>query len=225
MMRLFAFFVLVLLGGASTPTLAQSQNAWIDDELFVPLRSGAGQQYRIVNRGLKTGTGVEIVEWPEDNNWAQVRYQDDEGWIQKQYLSRSPIARMRLEQLQQRFSTVQSELEAARTEREKLRNERDQLAGENDTLKSDLQQARDRVEHLEELAAEPMRLDKANKELNEKVSALRTELDQAQAQTAMLRDDKTSQQWAMGAGILLLGGILGWIFQSRGNRGRGSWMN
>ena len=88
-----------------------------------------------------------------------------------------------------------------------------------------LQQARDRVEHMEEVAAEPLRLDKANKELNEKVSALRTELDQAQAQTAMLRDDKTSQQWAMGAGILILGGILGWIFKARGNRGRGSWMN
>jgi LPXTG-motif cell wall-anchored protein len=41
----------------------------------------------------------------------------------------------------------------------------------------------------------------------------------------MLRDDKTSQQWAMGAGILILGGILGWIFKARGNRGRGSWMN
>ncbi len=225
MMRLFVLFVLVLLGGAAMPALAQSENAWIDDELYVPLRSGAGQQYRIVNSGLKTGTGVEIVEWPEDNDWARVRYQGEEGWIQKQYLSRSPVAQMQLERLQQRFSDVQSELEQAQTELDKLRDERDQLAEENETLKSDLQQAQDRVEHLEEVAAEPIRLDKANQELNEKVSALRTELDQAQAQNAMLRDDKTSQQWAMGAGILLLGGILGWIFKARGKRGRGSWMN
>lgn len=225
MMRLFVLLVLVLLGGATAPALAQSGEAWIDDELFVPLRSGAGQQYRVVNRGLQTGTAVEILEWPEDDDWAQVRYEDEKGWIQKQYLSRSPVAQMELERLQQRFNDVQSKQEDAEAELEALRDERDQLADEKETLESDLQEARDRLENLEEVAAEPMRLDKANKKLNEKVSALRTELDQAEAQNAMLRDDKTSQQWAMGAGILILGGVLGWIFKARGNRGRGSWMN
>jgi len=225
MMRVCVLFVLVLLGAAAGPALAQSENAWIDDELYVPLRSGAGQQYRIVNRGLKTGTAVEIVNWPEDGDWARVRHGEDTGWIHKQYLSRSPIARMKLERLQQRFNDLQSQFEQARTELQEVRGERDQLASENKTLQSDLQQARDRVERLEEVAAEPIRLDKANQKLNEKVSALRTELDQARAQNAMLRDDKTSQQWAMGAGILILGGILGWIFKSRGNRGRGNWMN
>lgn len=224
-MRVFALFLLVMLGSGAAPAWAQSDTAWIDDELYVPLRSGAGQQYRIVNRGLKTGTGVKIVEWPEDGDWVQVSHEGDKGWIQKQYLSRSPVAQMRLERLQQRFEQAQSKLEETQSSLEQARNERDQLASDNEKLQSELAEARDRVTHLEEVADKPIQLDKRNKELNEKVSSLRTELDQARAQNAMLRDDKTSQQWAMGAGILLLGGILGWIFKSRGSRNRGSWMN
>jgi SH3 domain protein len=225
MKSLFAFCVMVLIGTSAAPALAQSDKAWIDDELYVPLRSGSGQEYRIVNRGLKSGTGVEIVAWPEDKDWAQVRYQGEKGWARKQYLSRSPTAQMKLEQLRQRFNDVQSALEQARNELGQLRKKRDQLAEKNETLQSDLQKARDRVANLEEVAAEPIRLDKANQKLNEQVSSLRTKLDQARAQNSMLRDDKTSQQWAMGAGILILGGILGWIFKARGNRGRGNWMN
>jgi SH3 domain protein len=224
-MRFLPVLALLLLAAAPVPVSAQQETGWIDDEIFVPMRSGQGRQYRVIHRGLRTGTAVNILEWPEDGDWARVSYQDTEGWIEKQYISRAPIAQMKLERLQQRHSELQSKLEQAQSRLQSVRAERDQLSKENRELKASLQQKTERAEHLEEVAAKPIRLDKANQKLNEKVSALRTKLDQAQAQNAMLRDDQTSQQWAMGAGILILGGILGWIFKSRGGRGRSSWMN
>lgn len=224
-MRFLPVLVLVLLALAPVSVPAQQETAWIDDEIFVPMRSGKGRQYRIIHRGLRTGTAVEILEWPENGDWARVAYKDTEGWVEKQYISRAPIARMKLERLQQRHAELQSQLEKVQSQLESVRAERDQLSRENRKLQSDLQQKTDRVEHLEEVAAKPIRLDKANQKLNEQVSALRTRLDQAQAQNAMLRDQQTSRQWAVGTGILILGGILGWIFKSRGGRGRSSWMN
>lgn len=224
-MRAFALLMLFSLALTPVSVPAQQETAWIDDEIFVPMRSGQGRQYRILHRGLRTGTAVDVLQWPEDNDWAKVAYGDKEGWIEKQYLARSPIAQMKLDQLQQRFSELQNRLNQVQSELKKIRAERDELNEENRELETALEQRTDRVKHLENVAANPIRLDKANQKLNEKVSALRTELDQVQAQNAMLRNDQTSQQWAIGAGILILGGIFGWIFKSRGGRGRSSWMN
>lgn len=221
-------FVLLLIASLwlPGPVSAQSESAgWINDVLYVPLRSGAGSQYRIVHRGLKSGTRVNILEWPEDNDWARVTYEGEEGWIEKQYLSRTPTAQIRLESLEQRFRRTSEEVKQLKTQLSEVRQERDQLASEKQQLEQALAENRERVEHLEEVAEDPIRLDKANRELNEKVSMLRTELDQAEAENSMLRSDKTSRKWAMGAGILLLGGLLGWIFKSRGGRGRSSWVN
>lgn len=224
-MRFLPVLALLLVATIPSPVSAQQGTAWIDDEIFVPMRSGKGRQYRVIHRGLPTGTAVRILEWPENGDWARVAYKDTEGWIEKQYISRSPIAQMKLERLQQRHGELQSELKQTQSQLQSLRSERDRLRKENRQLKASLQEKTDRIKRLEEVAAKPIRLDKANQKLNEKVSALRTKLDQAQAQNAMLRDNQTSRQWAIGAGILILGGILGWIFKSRGGRSRSSWMN
>jgi SH3 domain protein len=221
-MRKAALFVLLAL--MWQPGQAAAETAWIDDELFVPLRSGAGSQYRIVHRGLKTGTRLELLEWPEDGDWARVQYGDTEGWIGKQYVSRSPTAQIRLDQLQERFATVSAELEEVRATLQTVRQERNELAQAKSQLESTVTEQKDTVEHLQEVAADPIRLDKANRELNEKLSLMRTELDQLQAENNMLRSESTSRKWAMGAGILILGGIFGWLFKSRGGKRSGNWV-
>ena len=42
---------------------AQAQDVrYISDQQFVPLRSGAGSEYRIVHKGLPTGTRLVVEE-------------------------------------------------------------------------------------------------------------------------------------------------------------------
>lgn len=220
-MRVLAFLILLVVV-LPAPVLAES--GWIDDVLYVPIRSGQGNQYRIVHRGLRTGTQLEILEWPQDAEWVKVRYKDVEGYIGAQYVSRSPTASIKLEQLQQRYEQTRAQLEQTRQELASVTSERNQLAEQNQQLETQLTTARDKAEHLQEVAADPIRLDKANRELNEKLSLLRTELDQVKAENNMLRSESTSRKWAMGAGILLLGGLLGWIFKSRGSKRSGNWV-
>lgn len=220
-MRVLAFLMLLVL---VLPTSARAETGWIDDVLYVPIRSGQGNQYRIVHRGLRTGTQLEILEWPQDSEWVKVRYKDVEGYIGAQYVSRSPTASIKLEQLQQRHEQTRAQLEQTREELASVKSERNQLAEQKQQLEAQLTTVQDQVEHLQEVAADPIRLDKANRELNEKLSLLRTELDQVKAENNMLRSESTSRKWAMGAGILLLGGLLGWIFKSRGSKRSGNWV-
>lgn len=218
------FLLSAVIGAAALP--AHAATGWIDDEVFVPVRAGAGTQFKILHRGLKSGTAVEILGQEEGSDWAQIRYGDIEGYISARYLSRSPTAAIQLQQLQKRHDSLKSELETLRNQLQETRSERDKLSAENSALSSDLGNASERLGHLEEVAADPIRLDQANRELNEQLSTLRTQLDTLQAENTMLSNDNTSRNIIIGAAILILGFIVGLVMKGRSGRGGGgNWVS
>jgi SH3 domain protein len=224
-MRLFptllALSLLAIVPLWSTP--ASAARGWIGDTVFVPVRSGAGSGFRIVHRGLRTGTQVEIVDFPEGAEWAQIRMGEIEGFINAQYLVRTPPAMIRLEQLERQHEQLRQQLADARQQVTTLTGERDQLTAENRRLSGDLSTQNQEVSRLQDVAADPIRLDRANRELNEELSRLRTELNTVHAENAMLRSDRTSSMWLVGASILIGGWLIGWLMRSRSSRARSSW--
>lgn len=216
-----ALLLTPLLTLSTTPALAAP--GWISDTLYVPMRSGAGSQFRIVHRGLKSGTRLEIIAMEEGSEWAQVRFGDIEGYINSQYVVRSAPAMIRLDQLQAQHQKVTQQLAEARQQITSLTAERDQLSAENRRLSGDLGTQSDRLNKLEDIAADPIRLDQANRELNEQLSKLRTELNGVSAENTLLRSDKTSSMWLVGASILIGGWLVGWLMRSRSARSRSSW--
>lgn len=218
---LFALLLTPLL--ALSPSSALAASGWISDTLYVPMRSGAGNQFRIVHRGLKTGTRLEVIAMEEGSEWAQVRFGDIEGYVNSQYVVRSAPAMIRLDQLQAQHQKVTQQLDDARQKITSLTNEQNELSTENQRLNGDLSAQNQRVDTLEEIAADPIRLDQANRELNEKLSKLRTELNSVSAENTLLRSDKTSSMWLVGASILAGGWFVGWLMRSRSARSRSSW--
>lgn len=222
-MRLL-FTVTAVLALMTPITVVHAATGWISDVLYVPLRSGAGNQYRIVHRGLRSGTELEILEWPEEENeWARVRVNGNEGWIQSQYISRAPTAAIRLSRQEQRVQQLESQLQQTREQLEAITAERNTLRNQVSEQSSTLAQQSRELERLNELAAEPLRLDEANRELNEELSLLRSELDQARAESALLRNDQTFQGWLLALATVFAGMLLGWYFKSRASQKRSSW--
>lgn len=224
-MRLLASTLIIATLGLTTLWAAPASAApgWISDTLFVPVRSGPGNQYRIVHRGLKTGTRLEIIAMEEGVEWAQVRIGETEGYINAQYVVRTPPAMIRLERLEKQHEQVRQQLSEARQQVSALTSERDQLAADNKRLGGELSAQSDQVSKLQDIAADPIRLDRANRELNEELSRLRTELNTVAAENTMLRGDKTSSMWLVGASILIGGWLVGWLMRSRSSRARSSW--
>lgn len=202
---------------------AAAAPGWIGDTLYVPLRAGAGNEFRIVHRGLKTGTRVEIVALKDGAEWAQVRYGDTEGYVNAQYLLTSPPAMIELAQLQSQHDKLTQQLASARERISGLTGERDKLLAENQRLGSSLQNQAAELAHLQDVAAEPIRLDQANRELNEELSRLRTELSTARAEAEVLRNDRTSSMWLVGASILIGGWLMGWLMKANASRRQSSW--
>lgn len=220
-MRLTAMLTLVLL---ALSTAVHADTAWIGDTLYVPIRSGPGGNYRIVHRGLKSGTPVQVLDWPDNADWVKVQYNDVTGYLGAQYLSRTPTAELKLNALQSRYDKTHQELQQTRDELSKVKGERDKLANENQKLKGNLQDTSDQLQHVQKVASDPLRLEKSNEQLNKKLSLLQTELDKTQAENSRLKNENTSSKWLAGAGILILGSIFGWLFRSRSGRTRSSWV-
>ena len=213
-----------LLSLCLASTSAQAASGWISDVLYVPMRAGAGGEYRIVHRGLKSGTKVEILEQNEGEEWTKVRFGDIEGYVAAQYLSNQPTAVITLGQVQQRLEKTQAELAEVREQLTAVTRERNQLATENQTLTASLAERSSTLERLEEVAAEPLRLDQANRELNEQLSQMRTRLDAMSAENSMLRSDNRTSHWLVGALILAAGWLVGFLLRGRSGRNRGSWV-
>ena len=218
---LVRWFCLFLLAAVSAPALAAT--AWVDDEIYVPVRSGAGSGYRIVHRGLKSGTQVEFLG--EEGDWAHIRYQGTEGYIGKQYISRSPTAGFRLQRISQQNEQLESKVSGLQEQLDQAQRERNSLRGENEELQGSLSSRSQELDKLRDVAADPIRLDQANRRLNEELSMLRSDLDQLKAENTMLRSDNTSRKWITGVGILLLGAIAGLLLKSKSGRRRSTWAN
>lgn len=219
----FVFYA-ALFTGMTLPATAQAASGWIGDSIYVPVRAGAGTGFRIVHRGLRSGTQVEVLKWDQGADWVQIRLGDTEGWVEAQYMSRQPIARIQLERAQQRVQNLERELAEIRGTLNEVTTERDRLSRQASDLNQNLSARGEELEQLQQVAADPLRLDRANRKLNEDLSLLRTELDQVKAENALLRNDRTFQGWLFALLTVFGGMTLGWYFKSRASRQRTSWV-
>ena len=80
-----------------SPNSWASDTRYVADVFYVPLHSGNSTKHRIVHRGIKTGTKLTLLQADEQAGLSKVRTPGGtEGWIQNQFLSPTPIARILL---------------------------------------------------------------------------------------------------------------------------------
>ncbi len=112
--RLFAAAVILLLAPS-----VRAENLFVSPNIDIPVRRGAGEQYRIIKM-VRIHDKTELLE--EKNGWLKVRFQDGEdGWLPKSLLT----------------SVVPTgeDVRKLRTENEQLQRKNNELALELNGLK------------------------------------------------------------------------------------------
>ncbi len=200
--------VIALLSLISSFVFAQ-QTIYVSDVLYVPLRSGAGIEYRIINAAMKSGTQLTRVEQSEDQVWSKVKTQSgDEGWIRNQYLTEVMTSQLRLnlaETKLARIEKVNAELKAQNTT---LSKENATLSREGKKVSSSKQRIANELDKLKQLSAGAVELDRNYQELLQKHEVTQTQRDSLMAENEQLKGDKSLTFMLYGAGILVLGIIL-----------------
>ena len=195
---------------------ARAATAYISDELTVPLRSGASGQHRILHNGLPSGTVLETIGVDEEAGFTQIRTsRGTEGWIRTQYLVSQPIAKIRLQR-------TQAELARLKQQMSNVRKENQALGRTNASQSNANAQGENRIKELEAELAEITRVSsnavethKQNLQLEQTVVRLRDELDDLAEARNRLEDNAENQAILIGAGLLLLGLLLGVIIKAR----------
>ncbi|WP_372996814.1 TIGR04211 family SH3 domain-containing protein [Marinobacter sp.] len=205
-MTLFRLAISVLFA-VSSIAVAQAKTVWVDDQLYLPLRSGAGSQYRIVENAVPSGTPLEVLE-ASDSGYTRVRTpKGNEGWVSSQYLSETPIAADQLRTANRQLEETRAELASVKEELAKVTSERDALENSESSLSSRSEELQEELQRIKSIASDSINLERRNGELREENQKLRNDLEVLTAENERLEASKEYDFMLLGAG-LVLGGVL-----------------
>ena len=214
--------VLLLLTFSIITTEAQAARKYVGDHLVITLRSGPGTENRVL-KALPSGTPMEILEEAE-NGYARARLEDGmEGWVRVQYLSDTPIAKDLLDKLQVKYDKLKEDYDQAKGELNTLKSEHSKVAKGSDKLESQYKALQDRVARLNQVAAKPILLDQENRELKEQNVTLSNEMNLIRQENQILKDRSDRDWFIAGAGVILLGVILGLLLPKIRVRKKDGW--
>ena len=213
----------LFLVGLLLPILVEAQTTqYVSDHLVITMRSGQGSQYQIL-KTLPSGTRLEILE-TSDTGYTKVRNADGvEGWVLSRYLSPEPIAKEKLAVAQGRLQRLKEKNAELKQELTELQKSHRELEAEQATLASETESASAEVERLNQVAAQPILLDKQNRELKQQNVSLEKELQLLQQENQSLKDSSQREWFIAGAGVLLGGLLLGLIVPKLRWRKKSSW--
>ena len=211
----------VLLGGLVLAQAAAAKTLYINDVLRVDMRTGPGNQYRIIDF-LLSGTSMQLEE--TNGDWIKVKTGDKEGWIQSQYTVDQPIARDRLVAAQKQIASLQAEnkklsdqLNTTSAELSKVKSDFDKVSGSATSLEKKLNQ----VTNISHNAIET---ESAYRKLQEENELRKVDMEKLKVENVRLKDDRFTDGIKWGAAAVLLGVILAWLIsKSAGRKRRSEW--
>ncbi|MBT6891323.1 MAG: TIGR04211 family SH3 domain-containing protein [Gammaproteobacteria bacterium] len=228
--RVFPINLLICCFLVSSALLAVSQFSFADevyirDMIYVPLRGGESTKHKIIHRGIRSGTPLERLQTNEQTGYTRVRTADGlEGWLQTQYLVDEPIASTQLDEVKSEMRSLDKQhqqtllsLRETREAKESLTREQENLSDQNARLVEDLAT-------ITTLSGNVIAIDEKNKQLSEERDVLRQQIIDLNELTDALSDDRAQQWFLGGAGVLLIGLLLGFwlgrrIYHKRYNGG------
>lgn len=198
---------------------APADTVYISDALTVPLRSGPSNAYRILHRGLPSGTQMHVLSRDEESGFTQIRTsRGTEGWIPTQYLVDQPIARERLLIANREIESLNALVKKRDTQLGSLNREKGQAQESSTRLQRQLTTMEKELADIKQISAGAIDEHATNQRLVELNERLRNEL----ASVALERNaaqDNAQQRWLLiGAGLLLLGLVLGVVIKARPRR-------
>jgi SH3 domain protein len=123
---------------------ASAETGWVDDQVRLNLRTGPGNQYRIVG-SVETGDSVQVLS--RGDGWIEVRADGKTGWVPDGYLKSEPPAVVKLARIETETAELRSRGGLLNEEAAKLRSENAEFAARETEQRTELERlTRDNLE-------------------------------------------------------------------------------
>lgn len=210
---------LVLLVGFSQ---LQAESQYVTDQFKITMRSGESATHKIV-RMLPSGYGVAVLGVNRDSGYTKVRSRDGkEGFVLTRQLMKTPSARDRLAVAEKQLLELQSEPEKLAAKLASLQKKHQALETNHRELERTKAVLDKELEAIRRTAANAIRISNERNELRKVVAKLTHQAEELKQENRELENDSDQQWFMIGAGVIIVGIILGLIlphlrFQRRKN--------
>jgi SH3 domain protein len=189
---------------------AAAETVFVRDILYVPLRDGQSVEYRILHRGIRSGTKLERLETNSETGYSRIRMNDGmEGWLQTQYLIMEPIAQDQLVTVKEELVKLKDTHQQTLIELEELKSRETDTSNSNSILQNKSDALTEELKDLTELAANAIAMDEQNKQFLEERDSLQSDIDDLLIANESFQDTSNQQWFLRGAGIILVGLLIG----------------
>jgi len=213
------FLVLV----AAISGLAQAETRYVSDRLEIQMRTGKGTQFKIL-RMLPSGTALEVLEVDQQNGYSRVRSAGGvEGWVLNRYLMKGKAARDRLAEAEKELARLELENRKLSGSVGELKNAKGSIDQERGALSKENRKLSQELDAIRRTASSALAIDAENKDLKSKIVAYERQAQTLKQENEGLKD-RTARDWFMvGAGVIILGMIIGLIIPRIRWRKKSSW--
>ncbi|MDH5230341.1 MAG: TIGR04211 family SH3 domain-containing protein [Gammaproteobacteria bacterium] len=203
--------------------LAHAATQYVKDTIFIQLRSGKGDEFRIL-KALKSGTRLEVIE-QSDDGYAFVRTDEGlEGWVRDKYLSPDPVAADLLEKANQKIDKLVGENETLKQRVSVLRQELKEANKQVSSLDKANTQLEKTNAKISDVAARPMEIEQLNRELGTRNEIIEKEILELREINQKLEKGTTRKWFMTGAGVIVLGLVIGLIIPRIRWRRKSEWI-
>lgn len=195
---------------------ASAQNHYITDSIQVTLRSGPAMDRKIIAM-LSSGQPLEIIEKGEE--WSQVRLPSGrEGWVLTRLIQAELPLKDRLAQLQERYDALLGQSDTPAGELKKIGEENAALSQKLAHTRQQLDAITKAHRQLEDTAANANAIREQRDRLVKEVADAQSQIDVLTREVTAARSKSNLWWFAAGAGVLLLGFVIGLSMRSRRKR-------
>ena len=190
----------------STAVLAETKY-YINDSMKVTMRTGPATDRKIIAL-LSVGQDVEILK--AEDEWTLIRLQNGkEGWVISRFITDQTPDRIQLEALKSNHSILQTKVASLMEENKALKDENKKLNYDlNTTEKKEKDLSKD-YETLKKESKQFLDLQAKYKESTSKLAAQTQKAEKYEDELTKLLWNKNIKWFLSGAGVLILGFIIG----------------
>lgn len=184
------------------------------------MRRGEGTKFAIV-RMLRSGTPLVLIEENRQTGYTRVKTEGGtEGYVLTRYLMQEPAAREQLQTLTQDKASLVEKIARLEADITSLQQNSGEQTGRISTLQSDKQTLERELSELQEATADVLAIRRENTRLSEQVEQLSADKEALLVENRTYRDNTRQDWFVRGAGVVLLGVLIGLILPKLKRRRR-----
>jgi len=195
-----------------------AESAFITDVFEVTLRTGPGIDHKIMSM-LRSGQPVTVTEAGDE--WSRVVLPDGkEGYVLSRFISIGPPARLSLERIRDAYEVLKTQAASLEEENSRLVSENQALENQLETVSKKLEAVGKDFAALKSESSDFFSLKKRYEQAASQLQEKTERVNKLEEQVSQLQLNKNIRWFLGGAGVLVLGFLIG--FSAKKQRRRSS---